>query len=133
MKKKLLFCDIEFNHRRTIMQLSLIDEVPEFSKKFFLDVFAEALYDFKSDKMKLKTIEGQNIPNDMKVSIPSKFLSKYPEGTIYKVDTRLIDKSGKKPYFVAVKSKGVQRAIEFFDYNLKVQYGFDYKLYKKKA
>jgi hypothetical protein len=58
------------------MQLSLIDEVPEFSKKFFLDVFAEALYDFKSDKMKLKTIEGQNIPNDMKVSIPSKFLSK---------------------------------------------------------
>ena len=40
------------------MQLSLIDEVPEFNKKHFLDVFAEALYDVKSEKMKLKTING---------------------------------------------------------------------------
>jgi hypothetical protein len=114
------------------MQLSLIDQLPEFNKKFFLDVYAEALYDLKSEKMKLKTITGQQAPVDIKVSIPSKFLSKYPEGTIYKIDTKLINNNGRKPYFVAMKSKSVERAIEFFDYNLKVQYGFDYN-YRKSS
>lgn len=108
------------------MQLSLVDEVPEFTKTYFLDVYAEALYDVKTDKMKLKTINGQPVPEDLKVAIPSKFIAKYPEGTIYKVDTKLVNKKGKRPYFVAMHSKTVQRAIEFFDYNLKVQYGFDY-------
>lgn len=109
------------------MQLSLIDEVPEFTKSYFLDVYAEALYDSGKDKMRLKTINGQQVPEDLKISIASKFISNYPEGTIYKLDTKLINKDGKKPYFIAVKAKGVQRAIEFFDYNLKVQYGFDQK------
>lgn len=110
------------------MQLSLIDEVPEFTKSYFLDVYAEALYDEGKDKMRLKTINGQQVPEDLSISIASKFISKYPVGTIYKLDTKLINKGGKKPYFIAVKAKGVQRAIEFFDYNLKVQYGFNQKV-----
>jgi hypothetical protein len=110
------------------MQLSLIDEVPEFTKSYFLDVYAEALYDEGKDKMRLKTINGQQVPEDLSISIASKFISKYPVGTIYKLDTKLINKGGKKPYFIAVKAKGVQRAIEFFDYNLKVQYGFNRKV-----
>ena len=105
------------------MQLSLIDEVPEFTKSYFLDVYAEALYDENKDKMRLRTINGQQVPEDLRVSIASKFIAKYPVGTIFKLDTRLINKNGRKPYFIAVKAKGVQRAIEFFDYNLKVQYG----------
>jgi hypothetical protein len=109
------------------MQLSLVDEVPEFSKTFFLDVYAEAQFDIKTEKMKLKTIVGQQVPVDLKVAIASKFIAYYPEGTIYKIDTRLIIKKGKRPYFVALKSKRVQRAVEYFDYNLKVQYGFDFK------
>jgi len=112
------------------MQLSLIDEVPEFTKTYFIDVYAEALYDVKADKMKLKTINGQQVPEDIKIAIPSKFITKYPEGTIYKVDTRLVNKKGKRPYFIAKNSKSVQRAIEFFEYNLKVQKGFDYYLRK---
>ena len=112
------------------MQLSLIDELPEFNKKFFLDVFAEALYDEKSEKMKLKTINGQTAPVDIKVSIPSKFLSKFPEGTIYKIDTKLINKDGRKPYFIAIQRKKMERAVEYFDYNLKVQYGLDFS-YRK--
>lgn len=110
------------------MQLSLVDEVPEFTKSYFLDVYAEALYDEGKDKMRLKTINGQQVPEDLSISIASKFISKYPVGTIYKLDTKLINKGGKKPYFIAVKAKGVQRAIEFFDYNLKVQYGFNRKV-----
>jgi hypothetical protein len=105
--------------------------VPEFKKTFFLDVYAEALYDLKSDKMKLLTIEGQQVPVKLKVSIPSKFIKRYPEGTIYKVDTKLIQKRGKKPYFVAIKARQVERAVEYFDYNLKVQYGFDYSYRKR--
>jgi hypothetical protein len=101
------------------MQLSLIDEVPEFTKAYFLDVFAEASY--SSGRMRLKTMQGQQVPEDLSISIASKFISKYPEGTIYKLDTKLINKGGKKPYFIALKGKGIQRAIEFFDYNLKVQ------------
>ena len=108
------------------MQLSLIDEVPEFTKSYFVGVYAEALYDEKTDKMKLKTINGQQVPEDLKVAISSKFITKFPEGTIYKVDTKLVNKKGKRPYFIAKHAKSVQRAIEYFDYNLKVQYGFDY-------
>ncbi len=113
------------------MQLSLIDEIPGFNKAFFLDVYAEALCD--SGKMRLKTINGQQVPEDLSVSIASRFISKYPEGTIYKLDTRLVNKGGKKPYFVALKAKKVERAIEFFDYNLKVQYGFDQEFLFQKA
>lgn len=107
------------------MQLSLIDEIPEFNKAYFLDVYAEALYDSGKEKMRLKTINGQQVPEDLSISIASKFISRYPEGTIYKLDTKLVNRGGKKPYFKALKGRKVQRAIEFFDYNLKVQYGFD--------
>jgi hypothetical protein len=108
------------------MQLSLIDEVPEFNKRYFLDVFAEATVVGK--KVKLKTIIGQQVPENLKIRIASKFISKFPVGTIYKVDTKLVNKDGIKPYFVATRGKGVERAIEFFDYNLKLQYGFGRKI-----
>lgn len=108
------------------MQLSLLDQVPEFTKNFFLDVFAEAIYEPTKNRYHLETIEGQQAPAQIRISIPNKIISRYPEGTIYKVDTRLIRKGDKKPYFVALNRKQVGRAIEFFEYNLKVQNGFDY-------
>lgn len=108
------------------MQLSLIDIVPEFSKSHFLDVFAEAILEPNQRQMRLETIDGQGLPSQLKISIPKKFISQYPEGTIYKVDTKLVRKNGKKPYFIAINRKFVNRAMEFFEYNLKVQHGFDY-------
>jgi hypothetical protein len=114
------------------MQLSLIDEVPEFNKKYFLDVFASSVLDLKTNKMKLVTIHGQVVPEMLKISIHSKLLSRYPEGTIYKIDTRLVLRKGIRPYFIALKAKKVQRAIEFFEYNLKVQFGSDFKYRKSK-
>ncbi len=108
------------------MQLSLIDEIPELSKKFFLDIFAESVFDISKNKMRLITIDGQPVPCRLKVSCPNRLLASYPEGTIYKLDTRLIRKEGKTPYFLAINQGRVQRAIEFFEYNLKVQNGFDY-------
>lgn len=108
------------------MQLSLVDQVPEFNKRFFLDVYAEAVLDANNSKMRLETIDGQQVPERLKVSCPRNLISKFPEGTIYKLDTKLVRKDGKRPYFIAVNRKNVRRAIEFFEYNLKVQNGFDY-------
>lgn len=108
------------------MQLSLIDYVPELTKKYFLDVFAEAILDSNRNVMRLQTIDGQQVPCDLKISCPKKYISRFPEGTIYKVDTKLVRKDGKKPYFIATNRRNVNRAMEYFEYNLKVQHGFDY-------
>ncbi|MFT5884921.1 MAG: hypothetical protein ACI9IP_001378 [Arcticibacterium sp.] len=114
------------------MQLSLIDEIPEFSKSFFLDIYAEAVLDNSNSKMRLETIDGQQVPGDLKVSCPRTYFSKFPEGTIYKLDTRLVRKEGRKPYFIATNRKNVRRALEFFEYNLKVQGGIGSILPAKK-
>ena len=114
------------------MQLSLLDEVPELNKIFFLDVFAESYYDNSRKRMRLNTINGQQVPCDIKVSCPSKLVAPYPEGTIFKLDARLVRRGqNKHPYFIAINRNNLQRALEFFDYNLKVQNGFDYILSKK--
>ena len=120
------------NKRLKLMQLSLVDEVPELNKIFFLDVFAESYFDSSRKRMRLATINGQNIPRDLKVSCPAKLVAHYPEGTIFKLDARLIRRgNGCHPYFVAINRNNVQRALEFFDYNLKVQNGFGYEFSDK--
>lgn len=121
------------NKRLKLMQLSLVDEVPELNKIFFLDVFAESFFDTGKKRMRLSTINGQKVPCNLKVSCPSKLVAHYPEGTIFKLDARLVRRGdGLHPYFIAVNRSNMQRALEFFDYNLKVQNGFDYVLPKKK-
>ncbi|MBA4853490.1 hypothetical protein [Emticicia sp. BO119] len=120
------------NKRLKLMQLSLLDEVPELNKVFFLDVFAESYYDNSKKRMRLSTINGQQVPCDIKVSCPSKLVANYPEGTIFKLDARLVRRgNGRNPYFIAINRTHLQRALEFFDYNLKVQNGFDYVFPKK--
>ena len=114
------------------MQLSLVDEVPELNKIFFLDVFAESFFDSGKKRMRLNTINGQKVPCNLKVSCPSKLLAHYPEGTIFKLDARLVRRGEEKhPYFIAVNRSNMQRALEFFDYNLKVQNDFDFVFQKK--
>ncbi len=115
------------------MQLSLVDEVPELNKIFFLDVFAESFFDLGKKRMRLHTFHGQKVPCNLKVSCPSKLVALYPEGTIFKLDARLVRRGdGLHPYFVAINRSNMQRALEFFEYNLKVQNGFDFVLPKKK-
>lgn len=114
------------------MQLSLVDDLGV-EKRYFIDIFAETYFDLSKKKVRLKTIDGQPVPAELKVSCPHKFLEQFPEGTIYKLDVRLIRKDGFNPYFVAVNRRNIQRALEFFDYNLKVQNGFDYQIKPKKV
>lgn len=105
------------------MQLSLISEMPELEKKVFLDIYATVYFDTRRNRPRLKTIDGQRIPCDLKVGCPLKIISDFPEGTIYKLDARLVQKNGRRPYFLTINKNKVHRAIEFFDHNLQVQKG----------
>lgn len=105
------------------MQLSLVSELPELEKKVFLDIYASVYFDTRRNRPRLKTIDGQRIPCDLKVGCPLKIISEFPEGTIYKLDARLVQKNGRRPYFLTINKNKVQRAIEFFDHNLQVQKG----------
>ena len=105
------------------MQLSLVSELPELEKKVFLDIYATVYFDTRRNRPRLKTIDGQRIPCDLKVGCPLKIISDFPEGTIYKLDVRLVQKNGRRPYFLTINKNKVQRAIEFFDHNLQVQKG----------
>ena len=105
------------------MQLSLVSELPELEKKVFLDIYASVYFDTRRNRPRLKTIDGQRIPCDLKVGCPLKIISDFPEGTIYKLDARLVQKNGRRPYFLTINKNKVQRAIEFFDHNLQVQKG----------
>ncbi|WP_247235093.1 hypothetical protein [Telluribacter sp. SYSU D00476] len=105
------------------MQLSLVDHLPEFDKRIFLDVFAKMTLDPRTRLPVLKTIEGQYVPCELKVRCDRKVITCFPEGTIYKLDARLVQHKGRKPYFTAIRSKSIQRALEFFEHNLQLQKG----------
>ena len=111
------------------MQLSLVSELPELEKKVFLDIYASVYFDTRRNRPRLKTIDGQRIPCDLKVGCPLKIISDFPEGTIYKLDARLIQKNGRRPYFLTINKNKVQRAIEFYDHNIQIQKGL--KIEKK--
>jgi hypothetical protein len=115
------------------MQLTLLSEMPELEKKVFLDIFAKVYYDTRRNRHRLMTIDGQLIPPELRVGCPEKFVSEFPEGTIYKLDARLVQKNGKQPYFITLNRKKVMRAIEFFDYNLKIQKGIKQECKSKKV
>ena len=105
------------------MQLSLVSELPELEKKVFLDIYATVYFDTRRNRPRLKTIDGQRIPSDLKVGCPQKIITDFPVGTIYKLDARLVQKNGRRPYFLTINKYKVQRAIEFFDHNIQVQKG----------
>lgn len=114
------------------MQLSLVSEMPELEKKIFLDIYAKVYFDTRRNRPRLKTLEGQTIPCDLKIGCPAKMISEFPEGTIYKLDARLIQKNGRRPYFLTINKNKVQRAIEFFDHNLQIQKGLKLEQKAKK-
>lgn len=105
------------------MQLSLVSALPELEKKIFLDIYAKVYFDTRRNRPRLKTLEGQTIPCDLKIGCPLKIISDFPEGTIYKLDARLIQKNGRRPYFLTINKNKVQRAIEFYDHNIQIQKG----------
>lgn len=105
------------------MQLSLVELFPEFNRSLFLDVFAKMCVDNKTKRPTLCTLAGQRVPAELKVRCQRKSIEAFPEGTVFKLDVRLVDLKKKKPYFSAIKNNKIQRAIEFYDHNLRLQNG----------
>jgi hypothetical protein len=105
------------------MQLSLLSELPELDKKVFLGVFAQLYFDARRHRFRLRTIRGQQVPPDLHVGCATKTIARYPEGTIYKLDARLVRQPDRQPYLMAVNRRVVERALEFFEHNLRVQQG----------
>jgi hypothetical protein len=102
-------------------QLSLVDELPELSKQIFLDVFVESSYDVNRGKWFLLTLANQYLPAKARVGCPQKYFSRFPVGTIFKMDLRLIRRPRRKPYFLAIRRNQMSRAIEFYDFNRKLE------------
>ena len=105
------------------MQLSLLDYFPDLEKRIFLDVFACTSVEQHSSRIYLKAMEGQGVPTHLKVRCNRQVIAAFPLGTVYKLDMRLVVSKGKKPYFSAISSKKVHRALEFFEHNLNIQKG----------
>ncbi len=105
------------------MQLSLVELMPELKKCLFLDVFAKMTIDARTKRPTLRTLEGQRVPPQFKIRCLPGSINAFPEGTIYKLDVRLVELNNKKPYFSAISNKGIGRAVEFFEHNLSLQKG----------
>lgn len=106
------------------MQLSLVEQLPELNKSIFLDVFAKMSIDPRTRTPTLRTLGGQRVPGDLKIRCQRRTIGQFPEGTVYKLDVRLVNLKKGKPYFSAVQNRRIQRAIEFFDHNMRIQRGF---------
>ncbi|MFN4085219.1 MAG: hypothetical protein ACK4LB_04695 [Spirosomataceae bacterium] len=98
-------------------QLSLVDEFPNFTKHVFLDVFVESTWDPKRGKLVLKTLGNQFCPGGVRVGCPVRYYQQFPVGTIYKIDMRRVHVRRQAPYFLVIRRKHMQRAIEFFEHN----------------
>lgn len=98
-------------------QLSLVDEFPSLTKHIFLDVFVESVWDQKLGKLVLKTLGNQFCPAGIRVGCPVRYFHQFPAGTIYKIDMRRVQYRRQSPYFLAIRRRYIQRAIEFFEHN----------------
>jgi hypothetical protein len=81
----------------------------------YLDIFVESVK--IGSKIRMKPIDGQRIENNYFVECSRKLRAKYPVGTIFKVDCRLVRPSNRKAYLMALHRNDMKQALEFFDHN----------------
>jgi hypothetical protein len=101
-------------------QLSIFNEIPDIEKKIFLDIYGISFYDPKLKKLRIQTLDWPDVPKNLKVGCPKKQLSAFPEGTIYKMDARLVRNKKGTTYMLAIHRNSIQPAIEFFVHNKKL-------------
>ncbi len=82
--------------------------------KYFLDCFIISV--LVGNKIRLRPKEGQDIP-DLFVECSRTERRKYPVGTIFKADLKLIETKNKKS-FLMTRTRKLTRAIEFWEWNI---------------
>ncbi len=103
------------------MQLSLFNSPHTGEKRIFLDIFAKMQHGSSGCNPVLKAIGGQLVPAELKVKCLKHKIALFPEGTIFKLDVRLVTPSRQSAYLTAIKNKNITRAVEFFEYNITLQ------------
>lgn len=85
---------------------------------YYLDCFIQTILIGKK-RIRMKPIQGQNVP-DLFVECSRSERLKYPIGTIFKADLKIIQVNNKKPYLITRHRKLV-RAIEYFEHNQNIK------------
>lgn len=94
-------------------EMGLFDSIST-RPNIFLDVYIQSVK--IGSKIRLKPIEGQSVINSF-VECSKTLRAKYPVGTIFKVDCRLVHPSNRKPYLMVLNRKEIKQALEFFEHN----------------
>lgn len=105
-------------------QLSIFNVIPEVEKKVFLDIYGISFYDSTRKRLRLQTLEWPDVPKNLKIGCRLKYLSQFPEGTIYKLDAKLVRNKKGYNYMSAITKNSISPAIDFFRHNqdlLKIQ------------
>ena len=86
---------------------------------FYLDVFVQSVK--VGSRVRCKPVDGQDIPPSYWVECSRRIRQHYPIGTIFKVDVRKVQPSGRKTYLAAAHRNELPRATEYFEHNLMLQ------------
>jgi hypothetical protein len=68
----------------------------------FSNIKLLTLYDTKRKKIRVRPMQGQNIP-ELWVSCSRKQRNQMSIGTVFKMDVKLIESERRKPYLIATK------------------------------
>jgi hypothetical protein len=98
-------------------QFSIFDIIPEVEKKVFLDIYGIAFYDANRKRLRLQTLEWPDVPRNLKIGCRLKHLSNFPEGTIYKLDAKLVRNKKGYNYLSAISKNSILPAIDFYKHN----------------
>ena len=100
-----------------VSQLSIFNVIPEVEKRIFLDIYGYTFFDKHRKRLRLQTLDWPDVPKNLKIGCTLKYLDKFPEGTIYKMDAKLIRHKRGYNYLSALRRSSIQPAIEFFVHN----------------
>ncbi len=98
-------------------QLSIFNIIPEVEKKIFLDIYGISFYDNARKTLRLKTLEWPEVPQNLKIGCRLKTLSLFPEGTIYKIDAKIVRNKKGYIYLSAIRKNPLLPSLEFFKHN----------------
>ncbi len=118
------FCVINILQKKLLAQddqLSIFSIIPEVKKEFFLDIYGISYAKKRSKKLRLITLDWDQVPKNLHISIGKELLQKHPEGTIFKLDARLVATKNGRKYLSAIRRKQIQPAIEFYVHNMQVR------------
>ncbi len=96
------------------IQMSLFGQEHAPSSNVFLGVYAVSVK--VGNKIRIRTLEGQNIPSYLYVKCSRTERIKYPIGSIFRLDCLLIKPKNKKPFLQALNFKNFQLSIEFYEH-----------------